>query len=180
MGCCQAKNQKTPALRFGDKSFRDLTMKRDSRSRSRALTKSAEKERLRRLSIGKEITVKHYRVDQRTFSSVYKGSPKSPKTRLGKGAQGTVFLATNRYTGLQVAVKTLDKIFLEESEIKILMKEIQLLACADHPSIIRILESYEDMHYIYLVMELCEGGKPARVYRRIVGPNEQTECTPEE
>jgi serine/threonine protein kinase len=133
-------------------------MKRDSRSRSRALTKSAEKERLRRLSIGKEITVKHYRVDQRTFSSVYKGSPKSPKTRLGKGAQGTVFLATNRYTGLQVAVKTLDKIFLEESEIKILMKEIQLLACADHPSIIRILESYEDMHYIYLVMELCEGG----------------------
>ena len=37
------------------------------------------------------------------------------------------------------------------------MDEIRLLNTLDHPNIINYFETYNDLKYIYLVMELAEG-----------------------
>lgn len=39
--------------------------------------------------------------------------------------------------------------------------EAQMLArCADHANIVSLLEVIEDAHYVYIVMEECEGAAP--------------------
>ena len=38
-------------------------------------------------------------------------------------------------------------------------REIQLLNQLDHPNIIKYYETYDDVQFIYLVMELCTGGE---------------------
>lgn len=40
-----------------------------------------------------------------------------------------------------------------------LLNEINLLRLCDHPNIIKLYEIYESTEYIYLVMELLEGGE---------------------
>jgi len=39
------------------------------------------------------------------------------------------------------------------------MHEISLMKQLDHPNIIKLFETFEDKQFIYLVMELCEGGE---------------------
>lgn len=39
------------------------------------------------------------------------------------------------------------------------MHEINLMKQLDHPNIIKLFETFEDKQFIYLVMELCEGGE---------------------
>ena len=37
--------------------------------------------------------------------------------------------------------------------------ELDLLKATDHPNIIKLYDIYEDAHYIYLIMEECNGGE---------------------
>ena len=39
------------------------------------------------------------------------------------------------------------------------MDEVDLLRKVDHPNIAKYFETYDDKHYLYLVMELCMGGE---------------------
>lgn len=38
-------------------------------------------------------------------------------------------------------------------------EEIKILSTVDHPNIVRYYETYEDLKYLYLVMEYCPGGE---------------------
>jgi calcium-dependent protein kinase len=40
-----------------------------------------------------------------------------------------------------------------------LTEEIEILSVLDHPNIIRLFESFQDVKCIYLVLELCNGGE---------------------
>lgn len=42
----------------------------------------------------------------------------------------------------------------------------------DHPNIIKLFEFFEDDRYVYLVMELCEGGE---LFDKIVAKGKFTE-----
>jgi serine/threonine protein kinase len=44
-------------------------------------------------------------------------------------------------------------------------REVELLQQLDHPNIIRFYDFYEDLHFLYVVMELCKGGE---VFAKIV------------
>ena len=78
---------------------------------------------------------------------------------LGAGAFGKVFLTTNKHdSNIKVAIKVLNKDRLREN-LSNIMDEIQTLHTLDHPNIVKYYETYEDVKYIYLVMELCEGGE---------------------
>ena len=40
-----------------------------------------------------------------------------------------------------------------------LQREVAILQKVDHPNIVKYLETYDDDKFLYLIMELCEGGE---------------------
>ena len=59
----------------------------------------------------------------------------------------------------QVAIKVLDKHKMSLKDLSHVMDEVDLLKKVDHPNIVEYHETYDDKHYLYLVMELCTGGE---------------------
>uniref|UniRef100_A0A6U6NYS6 Protein kinase domain-containing protein n=1 Tax=Zooxanthella nutricula TaxID=1333877 RepID=A0A6U6NYS6_9DINO len=53
----------------------------------------------------------------------------------------------------------------EWSNQAIFVREVGLLQCIQHENIIRYYDFYEDVHFLYVVMELCKGGE---VFAKIV------------
>ena len=77
---------------------------------------------------------------------------------LGKGAYGEVFKAIDRKDpSHQVAIKVLYKSKMTLEDLSIIMDEVDLLRKVDHPNIVRYFETYDDVKFLYLVMELCPG-----------------------
>lgn len=56
------------------------------------------------------------------------------------------------------AVKILTKQQMTESERSEMINEINILKEMDHPNIVNIYEYFEDAQFLYIVMELIEGG----------------------
>jgi len=86
---------------------------------------------------------------------------------LGSGSFGQVREAKLK-TGSEVrAVKMLepDKGDGEWSNHEIFIREVGLLQQIKHENIIRYYDFYEDIHFLYVVMELCKGGE---VFAKIV------------
>ncbi len=48
---------------------------------------------------------------------------------------------------------------MSSNDLKHVMDEVDLLKKVDHPNIVEYFETYDDKHYLYLVMELCTGGE---------------------
>ena len=59
----------------------------------------------------------------------------------------------------QVAIKVLSKDKMSAKDLETVMDEVDLLKKVDHPNIVEYFETYDDKHYLYLVMELCTGGE---------------------
>ena len=80
---------------------------------------------------------------------------------IGSGAFAKVVKGKHIPTGEQVAIKVLDKIFLNEDteNLKRVEKEIKILKLVKHKNIIKLYEIMETSQKIYLVMELCERGE---------------------
>jgi calcium-dependent protein kinase len=78
---------------------------------------------------------------------------------IGHGQFGIVRIAVanKNKDGQKFAVKSIPK-YKITSELKLMMRELQMLQSADHPNIIKLYETYEDSHYLHMVMELCTGG----------------------
>lgn len=73
--------------------------------------------------------------------------------RLGQGASGTVYAATDRRTGERRALK-----IAPVSELTDLTNEIGLQSMSDHENIVRIFEAYVTSSEVCIVMELMIGG----------------------
>lgn len=100
--------------------------------------------------IRKELFISH---NQGNIKDTYDISDKP----LGEGAFGVVYLGTEKETGLNRAVKA-----IERSKIKNFQRfynEVNALKTLDHPHIIKLFEVYEDETFVYLVQELWEGGE---------------------
>lgn len=80
------------------------------------------------------------------------------KDALGKGKFGLVRLAIHKQTGTKVAVKILKKSSLSMVDLDLAKREIEILKLCQHPSIIRLLDTFENPDYIYIVMEWLRGG----------------------
>jgi len=77
---------------------------------------------------------------------------------LGTGHHGSVRECVDRATGQLYAVKSVcksDPVFRPGS----LAREIRLLKEMEHHSIIRLVDVYEDSHYVHIVTDLCKGGE---------------------
>ncbi|CAD8135671.1 unnamed protein product [Paramecium pentaurelia] len=81
---------------------------------------------------------------------------------LGKGTFAKVFLGHKIINKSKFAVKTFQKSALidkKNTQRQGLINEINILRSCDHPNIIKLYEIYESEDYIYLVMELLQGGE---------------------
>jgi len=87
---------------------------------------------------------------------------------LGSGSFGQVREAKVKDSGEVRAVKMIepDKGACDEwSNHAIFVREVALLQQIQHENIIRYYDFYEDIHFLYVVMELCKGGE---VFTKIV------------
>merc|ERR1719499_145507 len=60
---------------------------------------------------------------------------------------------------MEAAVKIIDKKNLGQNELKNLDRESHILAMADHPNCVRLLEIFDTKNRLYLVQEICKGGE---------------------
>ncbi|XP_018353388.1 PREDICTED: calcium/calmodulin-dependent protein kinase type 1 isoform X2 [Trachymyrmex septentrionalis] len=121
---------------------------------------------------GKKDTNKKIKKDGRDDRSPSVEDKYILKDLLGTGAFSEVRLAESKEKpGQMFAVKIIDKKALKGKEDS-LENEIKVLRRLTHPNIVQLLETFEDKHKVYLVMELVTGGE---LFDRIVEKGSYTE-----
>ena len=98
----------------------------------------------------------------------YKQNSKYPETDLsfykygriiGRGAFGKVNIGLNILTGRIVAIKSFNKKnIISESAKKKILYETNLMRGLFHPSVTKILETFESENYMLIIMEYISGG----------------------
>ncbi|XP_050237692.1 serine/threonine-protein kinase ATG1a isoform X2 [Mercurialis annua] len=86
--------------------------------------------------------------------------------KIGSGSFADVWLSRHRSSGVEVAVKEINKKSLSSKVSQNLLKEISILSKINHPNIVRLFESLESEDKIYLVLEYCGGGDLAAYIQR--------------
>jgi calcium-dependent protein kinase len=66
--------------------------------------------------------------------------------------------AIHRATGTQALVKVIAKQPLNIDELNAVKQEVAILQLCDHPNIVRLLDCFEDLDHIYIVLEALSGG----------------------
>jgi hypothetical protein len=85
------------------------------------------------------------------------------RERLGSGGFGTVYRAWDERLERDVAVKVIE---LGGQSVERVMREAQVVARLNHPSIVTLYELGEDGRRAYLVSELIDGGTLAEMQRQ--------------
>lgn len=78
---------------------------------------------------------------------------------LGKGAFGKVNLGMHKLARKLVAIKSMNKQFLndERSKRKV-MQEVSIIKRTRHPNVVKLYETFESEKHILFSMEMCAGG----------------------
>jgi len=94
------------------------------------------------------------------------------KTELGRGAFSIVYMAVNKATNINYAVKVINKKDLGKDYEKNLKMEVDILKKVNHPNIIALKELFDTPDKLYLIMELVTGGE---LFDKIVEKGSYTE-----
>lgn len=93
---------------------------------------------------------------------------------LGKGQFGVTSVCFEKATGKKYACKCIPKVKLvKEDDLEDVRREIQIMHhLVGSSNVVSIKGAYEDSVFVYIVMELCEGGE---LFDRIVQRDHYTE-----
>jgi tRNA A-37 threonylcarbamoyl transferase component Bud32 len=80
------------------------------------------------------------------------------REKLGKGKFGLVKLGVHKQTGKKVAIKIMSKKEMKNQDLELVKTEIEILRICQHPNIIRLYDVFENIDYVYAIMEYCSGG----------------------
>ncbi|POM77247.1 CAMK protein kinase [Phytophthora palmivora] len=86
----------------------------------------------------------------------------SPERVLGEGTCSRVFRARERVTGNFVAIKRLDKAqqrLINDDPVQWEREVALLRRCASHPNVVALHDVMETPEFVYIIMELAEGGE---------------------
>nr|BCU41351.1 calcium-dependent protein kinase [Gentiana scabra] len=80
---------------------------------------------------------------------------------LGHGQFGYTYVAIDNFNGDRVAVKRIEKKkMVLPVAVEDVKREVKILkALAGHENVVQFYNAFEDDSYVYIVMELCEGGE---------------------
>ena len=79
---------------------------------------------------------------------------------LGTGSFGRVRFATHRTTGTFWAVKMLKKAeVIRLQQVEHMISEKNILTALDHPFIVRLSGTFQDVKYLYMTLEYVVGGE---------------------
>jgi Ca2+-binding EF-hand superfamily protein len=137
------------AFRGGAVPFKTIVAQRmDSK-----IVKTKESQVLEKLGTAKGIVLQKIITD-RQVSDDYVVTD----TVLGMGLAGEVRLAYHKKSRKQVAIKTLQKIGINDVDLEMLLTEVQVVLFLDHPNICRVFGVYDQASEVTLVLEYCSGG----------------------
>lgn len=87
---------------------------------------------------------------------------------LGEGSYSTVYIATDRQTLKEYAIKVLEKRhIIKEKKIKYVNIEKNTLnRLTEHPGIVRLYYTFQDETSLYYVLDLCNGGELLGVLKK--------------
>jgi len=69
-----------------------------------------------------------------------------------------VRLGIHKETRRKVAIKIMNKKDMNNQDLELVKTEIEILKICQHPNIIRLYDVFENIDYIYIIMEHCSGG----------------------
>ncbi|KAE8657297.1 Calcium-dependent protein kinase 3 [Hibiscus syriacus] len=80
---------------------------------------------------------------------------------LGRGQFGVTYLVTHKETKQQFACKSITtRKLINHDDIEDVLREVQIMYhLTDHRNIVELHGTYEDRHFVNLIMELCAGGE---------------------
>ena len=85
---------------------------------------------------------------------------------LGKGAFGKVYLGVHKLTGLKVAIKTIEKTFMQDERTrKKVFQEVYIMNKVHDKNVIRLLELFESPKHLMIVLEYAGGGDLLQLLR---------------
>ncbi|MGH0136815.1 UNVERIFIED_CONTAM: hypothetical protein FKN15_013332 [Acipenser sinensis] len=98
-------------------------------------------------------------------------------TLLGKGSFASVYRAKSDITGLDVAIKMIDKKVMHNvGMVQRVRNEVEIHCQLKHPSILELYNYFEDSNYVYLVLEMCPNGEMSRYLKNRKGPFSEDEA----
>jgi hypothetical protein len=77
---------------------------------------------------------------------------------LGSGKFGKVKLGYEKISKKTVAIKAIEKAKLKGTEFEMVKTEIEIMKFCKHKNIVRLIDHFEDMENIYIVLEYLPGG----------------------
>ncbi|KAL4613229.1 serine/threonine-protein kinase PLK4 [Arapaima gigas] len=97
-------------------------------------------------------------------------------TLLGKGSFACVYKAKSVNTGLEVAIKMIDKKAMHKAGmVQRVSNEVEIHCRLKHPSILELYSYFEDSNYVYLVLEMCHNGEMSRYLKNRKKPFREDE-----
>jgi len=78
---------------------------------------------------------------------------------VGEGNFAKVKLAKHKLTGVEVAIKIIDKTRIDEKKLGKLYREVKIMKFLNHPHIVKLFEVIETKNTLFLVMEYSSGGE---------------------
>ncbi|XP_014593471.2 serine/threonine-protein kinase PLK4 [Equus przewalskii] len=96
---------------------------------------------------------------------------------LGKGSFAGVYRAESIHTGLEVAIKMIDKkAMYKAGMVQRVQNEVKIHCQLKHPSILELYNYFEDNNYVYLVLEMCHNGEMNRYLKNRMKPFSENEA----
>jgi serine/threonine protein kinase len=84
---------------------------------------------------------------------------------LGKGKFGSVYLAREKASGRQIALKVMFKnSILQHNALQQLRREVEIQSRLRHPNILRLFGYFHDANKVYLILEYAANGE---VFKRL-------------
>lgn len=96
---------------------------------------------------------------------------------LGKGSFAGVYRAESIHTGLEVAIKMIDKkAMYKAGMVQRVQSEVKIHCQLKHPSVLELYNYFEDSNYVYLVLEMCHNGEMNRYLKNRMKPFSENEA----